>query len=198
MLDVFPDNQTSASTRPAQAETPPAEITPVTPASVGTVIIESQTSTGAVLRFNPSNVETFSVDGQSRTVTNGLAQVPVGAGESHQIQANWNLSGQEELERYSIYFRWNFPQNGNTGIDHTQGSLSELTAALNSGQPGLVLRVDAYASRDSGSAQTEVNHALSQRRADVLMAQLGTIPGDVAVQRDEWGNQRPPGLARRH
>jgi len=195
VLDLFPDHQTSASTQPAQPETPQARFTTAsaTSVSVGTVVIESQTDTAAILRFNPANVATFTVDGLPRTVTGGVTQVQIRAGESHDIQAMWNMAGQEKLERFSLFFQWNFPQGQTDGIVSRQGDLDALRSALNSGQPGLIVRVDAYASRDSGTAQTEVNNALSQRRADVILRELGAIPGDVSVQSNHWGNRGHPG-----
>jgi hypothetical protein len=196
VLDVFPDFQTSASTQPPPTEVPQAVLETVTDTQAGTVRIESQNDAEVVLRLNPPD-GSLSVDGTSVPVTSGMARVPIGTDESHDVSATWSTTGAEELVRFTVLFEFDHPWSGVVGTTSTEGDLDALVAAWNAlPAGGRILRVDAYASRESGAAQSAHNLMLSQNRADYLVSLLagrGIPAGEITV--GGWGNQGHPSSA---
>lgn len=190
VLDVYPDLQTSSSTLPPpQPEIPRAQLNP----PVEAVRIESQTDEEVVLRLTPAN-GILTVDGAPVTVTDGVARVPSAADSSHTVNVTWNRAGEVELARYTLSFEFDRPWNGTVGTVIPTGDIDALVATWNGLPPTeRHLRVDAYASRESGGAQSEHNLTLSGNRSQYLVDQLvarGISAADITV--GTWGNQAHP------
>ncbi|NLX10004.1 MAG: hypothetical protein GXY36_10145 [Chloroflexi bacterium] len=199
VLDIYPDLQTSASTQPPPApEVPRAVLTPeaASESIASQVQIASQTDDDAILRLNPAD-GSLTVDGTPVPVTDGQARIPIAAEDSHAISVTWNRAGEIEVARYTVSFQYNHPKDGVIGTVTSSGDLDALVAAWNA-QPSTArrLRVDGYASREAGSANTSRNNPLSVSRAEYLLAQLdahGISRTDVGEENiGGWGNQGHP------
>lgn len=203
VLDVYPDAQTSTSMRAPSEAVPEAHLAPVISPAIGSVVIESQNDTEVVLRITPPD-GTLTVGGENQTLSaSGTARVTVAPNSSHEVIATWGSTGQFVLKRFSVYFAHDFPSIGGDvgttssspgpvgGLDSV--ALNDLVQAFHD-NPGTVLRVDAYASREAGSANSDHNIPLARRRAAYLVSLLVArgINESQITGPGIWSNQDHP------
>ena len=112
--------------------------------------------------------------------------MPVPVNSSHEVIVTWQRAGEEQLERFSVFFEYDHPKEGVIGTTTSSGDLDALVQAFqNLPEPERILRVDAYASREAGSAQTTHNNQLSARRAAHLVS-LFALKFSQVVARQIW------------
>ncbi|WP_394847004.1 hypothetical protein LZC95_05995 [Pendulispora brunnea] len=203
VLDVYPDLQASPRRREDTLEG--ARILTTHAANAGSVSVENARSEEVLLRLSPPEGATLTVDGSPLAVTDGGARVRVAGGGERALGITWNRTGAEELRRYSVYFEYDHPWRRDAGGHWNigtppfapEGSLTDFAAEWN-GLPsgGRLLRVDAYASRDSDDAYSAHNTTLSENRRAYLLevlAAAGVHPTASELAGGGWGNESHPG-----
>jgi hypothetical protein len=164
----------------------------VSSTAVNVSIVTPQSGLDVVLRLTPPT-GTLRVDGASVAVTaTGLATVPVIAGATRVIAAEWSLPTATELGATQVFFEFDRPKGsvvGRVSLSRVLPTTPE--APLDLSSSGLVvgwngrdpagarphLRVDGYASRE-GEERTGYNRALARARRDWLIEKLLTTTFD--------------------
>ncbi len=193
VLDVFPDYVSASSHTNSRNRIEDATLSGSTTGNTGTVRIESQTSTSAILVLDPPN-GTLSVDGDSKPVTNGRATVIIEAGNSHDISVHWDAAV-IPVQRHYFFFAF----NSSVVTTARTTDIRELDELINQfgglEESERIIRVDAYASRQAAPNKAR-NDELSQERTNFAIQKIReraeilrvTIP--AVIPDHAWGNDR--------
>ena len=203
VLDAFPN--LTRPEEPEKTKIPPAVLEPKSPH----IFISDATDatdvkdTNVILELQPSDGK-LSVGNQEKQLADGRVRVPVPEDSSQPVIATWTTSVTQTLERVSLFFELKRPledeaaiQTGG-GVLETAGDLKAFIKRVRE-DPSLSVRVDAFASRQK-DAQLPYNKALSERRANYLVARLiaGEGEGGIDPSRIQFhasGNAQHPGTA---
>ncbi len=163
-----------------------------------------------VLQLIPANGE-LKIDGNIQDSPEGLAEVLIGEEQTKDIGFTWSTLGEEEIDRYTIYFPHDISNtsqstdrkrkvNGQEVTDIDGTGLAAFVKSWEDGtdinSAGVRLRVDAYASREK-TPNTAYNDALSRARRAGLIQLLHDhgIPSDTIVEGGSHGNNSHPGTS---
>jgi hypothetical protein len=188
VLDVFPNRQFHPEPSPEPAKVPKAALDPES----ARIYISDSTDVDAVLTLSPAD-GILTVDGQVKALTGGAVRIPIAEDSSKPVEASWTTAGSETRERFTIPFEKGRPREGETtGALSIIGSVDDFVArALE--DTSLTIRVDGFASREDGDAQTTYNKALSERRTKYLKGILVARGIDAARIADiGFGNNSVP------